>query len=215
MPKFNLLLVDDHKVLRHGIVALLNKNNVAKKIFEAGDGQQALDICNKHKDIEIATLDINLPDMSGIEVTKKMKRQFPDIEIIALSMQDDQASIRNMLKAGASSYVLKSAGKTDILKAIKNTSRGKPFFSSEIAFKVLKPPSREDFSFNPEHATNLTNREIEILRLIASEYTNQEIADKLYISKRTVDTHRTNLLEKTDSKNTAGLVRYALKNNLA
>lgn len=215
MIKFNFLIVDDHEILRKGISEVLINNNFSKKIFEAENGQQALVKCNKHKDIEIVILDINMPDMDGIEATRKIKSQFPDIEIIALSMHDDQASIRSMLKAGASSYVLKSAGKTDLVKAIEYTSRGKPFFSSDVAFKVLQQPSGEDHTSTPDHSTNLTDREIEILRLIVYEYTNQEIADKLYISKRTVDTHRTNLLEKTGSKNTAGLVRYALKNELA
>lgn len=215
MAKFNILIADDHEVLRHGIATILNKNTTVNKLYEANNGLEALAKCNEHDDIDIILLDINMPDMDGIEATKQIKDQFPDIEIIALSMLDDRETIRNMLKAGASSYVLKSAGKTDINKAIENVSLGKPFFSDEIAFKVLNQPSPDDSPEKPENATHLTDRETEILRLIVNEYTNQEIADKLYISKRTVDTHRTNLLEKTGSKNTAGLVRFALKNDLA
>jgi DNA-binding NarL/FixJ family response regulator len=215
MAEFNILIVDDHAVLRHGIVTLLNKNTTVNWLYEAKNGLEALTKCNEHDDIDIVFLDINMPDMDGIEVTKELKKRHPDIEIIAFSINDDKETVRNMLKAGASSYVLKSAGKKDINKAIENASRGKPFFSDEIAFKVLEQPDTDDLPEKPDNSTHLTDREIEILRLIVNEYTNQEIADKLYISKRTVDTHRTNLLDKTSSKNTAGLVRYAIKNNLA
>ncbi len=215
MNKFNFLIVDDYEILRHGVATLLLNSNLANKVIEAENGQDALIKCNKHSDIDIVILDISMPDMDGIEATRKIKYHFPDIEIIVLSMRDDHATIRNILKAGASSYVLKNADKADLFKAIENVSEGKSFFSSEIASKVLKNPSGEIISQKLKDSTCLTDREIEILRLIVNEYTNQEIADTLYISKRTVDTHRTNLLNKTDSKNTAGLVRFALKNEIA
>lgn len=215
MTKFNFLIVDDYEILRHGLATLLLNNNFANKIIEAENGHDALNKCSKHSDIEIAILDISMPDMDGIEATQKIKHNYPDIEIIALSMHDDQASIRNILKAGASSYVLKNADKADLFKAIEKTSQGKSFFSSEIAPKILKNTSGEYISSNLKESTNLSDREIEILKLIVNEYTNKEIADMLYISKRTVDTHRTNLLNKTESKNTAGLVRFALKNEIA
>lgn len=215
MHKSSVLIVDDHEVLRHGIATILKDDNLVNMLYEANNGLQALSKCKEHEDIDIVLIDVNMPDMNGLEATKVIKEQFPEIEIVVLSMHDDKETIRNMLKAGASSYVLKSAGKTDIVKAIENSSKGKSFFSDEIAIKVLQQPAEDNLSEKPENSTNLTDREIEILRLIVNEYTNQEIADKLYISKRTVDTHRTNLLEKTESKNTAGLVRFALKNDLA
>lgn len=195
----------------------LQQHNLARTIYEAENGREALQRCHAEADIELVLLDINMPDMDGVEAAQKLKAHSPSVKIIALSMLDDEESIRNMLKAGASGYVLKSAGKDDIIQAIGNVSRGKPFYSEDVTFTVMKnygsPASAG--TGQGEGEAGLTSREVEVLQLIVDEYTNQEIADKLYISKRTVDTHRTNLLHKTDSKNTAGLVRYALSHNLA
>lgn len=214
MEKVNILIADDHEVMRDGIMMTLNQSELANKIYEAKNGRQALSKCNEHEDIDIVLLDINMPGMDGIEATQKIKDQFPDIEIIALSMRDDEESVRDMLKAGVSGYVLKSAGKADIIQAIEKISLGEPFYSQDLTFNLIDKYFVEGGSESSEHSTGLTDREIEIMRLIVNEYTNQEIAEELYISKRTVDTHRTNMLKKTDSKNTAGLVRFALRNDL-
>lgn len=215
MNKLNILIADDHEVIRDGIIMTLNQSNLANKLYEAENGRQALSRCREYKDIDIVLLDVNMPDMDGIEAAQKIKDQFPDIELIALSMRDDEDSVRDMLKAGVSGYVLKSAGKADIIQSIEKISLGETFYSQDLTLNLIENNSKEGASEFPEHSTELSDREIEILRLIVDEYTNQEIAEKLYISKRTVDTHRTNLLNKTDSKNTAGLVRYALRNDLA
>lgn len=215
MEKINLLIVDDHQIMRDGIVSTLREREEINKIYEASNAKEAISECRSYADINVVLMDVNMPDMDGIEATSNIKDLFSDIEIIALSMLTDEESIRNMLKAGASSYVLKSAGRSDLLQAIHNIMDGKPFFSHEVTFQVMKGHTNSNIMSVKDDTDDLTQREIEILQLIVGEYTNQEIAVKLYISKRTVDTHRTNLLQKTDSKNTAGLVRYALKNNLA
>lgn len=214
MNKLNILIADDHEVMRDGIMMTLDQSDLADNLYEAENGLEAFSRCKEHEDIDIILLDINMPDMDGIETTKKIKDHFPDIEIIALSMHDDEDSIRDMLKAGVSGYVLKSAGKADIIQAIEKVSCGDPFYSQDVTLNLIEKKSGGVGSELSEHSTELTEREIEILRLIVDEYTNQEIADRLYVSKRTVDTHRTNMLKKTDSKNTAGLVRYAIKNDL-
>lgn len=153
--------------------------------------------------------------MNGVEVAEQIKNRHPDMEIIVLSMLKDGESIRKVLKAGVSGFVLKDAGKSDLLQAIENVKQGKPFYSEEVTFKFMKDyGGGGNYSSEAEEPVDLTEREVEILKLIAKEFTNQQIADKLHISKRTVDTHRTNLLQKTNSKNTAGLVRYALKNDI-
>lgn len=215
MEKQNILIADDHEVIRDGIQIALQQHDLTDNIYEAENGDEALEQCRDHANIDLVLLDISMPDMDGIEAAQQIKDQFPDVEIIALSMLNDEESIRNMLKAGASGYVLKSAGRADIIEAIEKVSQGKPFYSEEVTFKVMKHYSNPESTKTIDQDSDLTEREIEILQLIVNEYTNQEIADKLYISKRTVDTHRTNLLQKTNSKNTAGLVRYALNHDLA
>lgn len=214
MEHLNILVADDHQIMRDGISSILKEQEEINHIYEAATGEEALKKCREKEDIDIVLLDISMPDMNGIEAAEKIKNDFPDLEIIALSMMKEEESIRNMLRAGASAYVLKSAGKPDLIQAIRNIREGKPFYSEEVTFQIMKKFKDSESAEQAKKNEDLTNREIEILQLIAEEYTNQEIADKLYISKRTVDTHRTNLLRKTNSKNTAGLVRYAIKNDL-
>lgn len=217
MNTLNILIADDHEIMRDGILATLRDEGIVNQIYQAADGQEALSKCRAHSDINIILMDINMPDIDGITLTETIKDQYPDIDIIALSMLKDEQSIRKMLKAGASGYVLKSSGKVDLVQAIKNISEGEPFYSDEVTFQVMKGlhSGRPGEPTDPaDNDTQLTDREIEVLQLIVEEHTNQEIADMLYISKRTVDSHRSNLLQKTNSKNTAGLVRFALKHNL-
>lgn len=215
MKSINILVADDHQIMRDGILSLLDEEEAVNNIYEASTGREALKKCQEHNEIDVVFLDISMPDMDGIKAAEKIKEAFPGLEIIALSMLKDDESVRKMLKAGASGYVLKSAGKTDLLKALENIRDGKPFYSEEITFQIMKNYIDSRTQTSKNNSTDLTTREIEILQLIVEEHTNQEIAERLYISKRTVDTHRTNLLQKTNSKNTAGLVRYALKNDLA
>lgn len=210
----NILIADDHEVMRDGIEAVIGNESIVDRIFNAETGKEALEKCKNKGNIDAIILDINMPDMDGIVAAKTIKERFPDIDIIALSMRNDEESIRNMLQAGASAYVLKDAGKRDLVQALHNVKDNKPFYSQEVTFKIMKHFADSNSQKNRQSTTDLTDREIEILQLISDELTNQEIADKLYISKRTVDTHRTNLLNKTNSKNTAGLVRYALQNGL-
>lgn len=214
MNKINILVADDHEVMRDGITSTLIEEEIVNTIYEASNGKETLATCQAHDDIDIVLLDISMPDMDGIEAASRIKEEHPNIEVIAFSMLDDIEFIRKMLKAGASGYVLKNAGRSDLVQAIRNVSKGNPFYSNDVTMRIMKGISSSESPKIENSPISLTDREIEILQLIAQEYTNQEIADKLYISKRTVDTHRTNLLQKTNSKNTAGLVRYAIRNNL-
>lgn len=214
MDSTNILVADDHEIVRDGIISILDREENIDTLYEAANGKEAISKCREHDDIDIVILDISMPDMDGIETAEKIKNIYPHIEIIALSMLKDEESIRKMLQAGASGYVLKSSGKPDLIQAIKNIKEGKPFYSDEVTFHVMKKFTENETETKTKEQEELTKREVEILQLIAKEYTNKEIGEKLYISKRTVDTHRTNLLRKTNSKNTAGLVRYAIKNDL-
>ena len=160
-------------------------------------------------------MDIDLKGSSGILATQKVKALYPGVKILAISMHGEHNYIMKMIEAGATGYILKNAGKDEMLMAIESVVKGGSYFSSDVSAELFKQLQQHSDKTKAEHQAPLTKREVEILRLIAQEFSNAEIAEKLFISIRTVDTHRRNLIEKLEVKNTAGLVRYALKNGLA
>lgn len=214
MANINILLADDHDIVRDGIKSLLEDEIGFQIAAESSNGKEALEVC-REQDIDLIIMDINMPEMTGIEATEKIKEEFPDIKILALTMMDEDQHIRDMIKAGASGYILKSSDRAELVDAIKTILDGRHYFSNDATHSVMmdlvKGTSKEQRAAVPDE---ITARELEILELIVKEHTNQEIAEKLYISPRTVDAHRRNLLQKTGAKNTAGLVTYAFKHNL-
>lgn len=215
----SVLLVDDHQIIRDGLRALLMDVSEVQILGEAENGRQALDFLAKQA-VDVVIMDVNMPEMNGVDATTQIMTLFPDTPVLCLSMHDEIEYISKMLQAGASGYILKNSGKEELVMAITKVHNGEKYFSSEVSYAMmmtyiggLNNPSQQKLSTN-KYAVQLTKREVEIIRLIASEMTNQEIADKLNISLRTVDTHRRNLLQKLGVKNTAGLVRYAIQNNL-
>lgn len=211
--KFTLLLVDDHKMIRDGIKSHLAASNF-EVVGEAENGQEGLDFLDQNK-VDVVMTDILMPVMNGIEMTKAIKDKFPDQYVIALSMMGESQHIKQMLAVGVSGYLLKNCGEEEIHKALEKVVQGETYYSPEVTQIILdnmrgvrKKPSSMTLQ------TSLTTREKEVLSLILKERTNQEIADELFISIRTVDAHKRNLLEKTGSRNVAGLVLHALENNL-
>lgn len=217
-----VMIVDDHKMVRDGIKASLAPANEIEIVDEADSEREALVKIADHPTLDVVIVDISLGESSGIEITKIVAQKHPNIRILALSMHDEINHIANMLEAGAIGYVLKNTGMNELIEAIKTVAAGENYFSKEVSATMMSSFMRRKGDIVAgRHSVNqassledLTKREIEILRLIAEEYTNQEIADKLFISPRTVDTHRRNLILKLDAKNTAGLVRFAIKHNL-
>ena len=206
-----IMLVDDHNIIRDGIRVLLEDEIGFHITAEAENGKEAVKACEDH-DFDLIIMDISMPKMNGIEATEKIKKEYPDIKILALTMMDEDQHIRKMIEAGASGYILKSSGKEELVDAITSILDGKHYFSQDAAFSVMMDLVKGEGK--PTSLGNLTEREREVLELIVKEYTNQEIADELFISIRTVDSHRRNLLQKTGAKNTAGLVMYAIRHNL-
>lgn len=208
MSLLKILVVDDHKMIRDGIKSMLQEEKEYLIVGEASNGKQALDIL-EDIDIDVVIMDINMPEMNGVECTTEIKKNYPNTKVLALTMHDEELYLVKMMEAGAVGYILKDLGKDELLKAIKEIANGKSYFSPEITISVIKeltsPSKQYEQCNNP-----LTSRELEVLELIVQEFSNHEIAHKLSISIRTVDAHRRNLLEKTDSKNTAGLVKFAL-----
>ncbi len=210
--KIHILIVDDHKMFRDGIRALLEKEHWIKVLPDAESVETIAESLDKNR-VDVILMDIDMGVFSGIDATAIIKKQHPGVNILAISMHGEHNYIIKMIEAGATGYVLKNAGKEEMLNAIKSIAAGDSYFSKEVSvqiFEHLNNPHGE----KEKNKVLLTNRETEVLKLIAQEYSNAEIADRLFISIRTVDTHRRNLIEKLGVKNTAGLVRYALKNGL-
>lgn len=213
MSHVKILLVDDHDIVRDGIRALLDSEVGFNIVAEAVNGVQALEACKEH-DIHLAVMDINMPEMNGIEATEQIKEQHPDVKVLALTMMDEDEHIRNMIKAGASGYILKSSDKDEFIDAITTILDGRHYFSEDTTKRVMMDLVQSSAQQDEPDPAQITPREREVLELIVDEYTNQQIADELNISIRTVDAHRRNLLEKTGAKNTAGLVTYAIRHDL-
>jgi len=210
MKKVDIYLVDDHSLFREGLKLLLSNLDFIGKIFEANNGEEFINGL-KNNPVDIALLDIEMPVMNGIEAAKRAREIQPSIKILALSMYSDKNYYLSMIDAGACGFLLKNSNFEEVEKAITDICNDKSYISIEILNDILKNPGKASYNaFNNE----LTERETEVLLLICKGFTNNEIADKLVLSKRTVDKHRENLLQKTQSKNTANLVIFAIKNGL-
>jgi len=213
MANVKVLLVDDHEIVRDGLKTLMDSQHGLDIVAEAEDGSEAVEACQKYE-IDLIIMDINMPGMDGIEATKKIKETCPDVKVLALTMSDSDVHIRKMIEAGASGYILKNAGREELKKAIQAIMNDQHYFSDKATQSVMMELVRSKGKQKGVGPSEMTDRELEVLGLIVKEYTNQEIAKKLFISVRTVDAHRRNLLQKSGARNTAGLVRYALENGL-
>lgn len=217
MEPIRLFLVDDHKLIRDGIKAHFDEDDRFIIVGEASNGLEALEQL-KTIETDVILMDINMDVMDGIECTTQVSQNFPDIKVLALTMLAENQHIKEMLKAGALGYMLKNATEQEIKQGISAVFKGSSFYSPEVTQTVMNslssPISTKKKKSRFEPQIPLTKREKEVLLLIIKEYSNQEIADELFISKRTVDAHKRNLLEKTGSKNVAGLVMYALNNQI-
>ena len=213
MANIKILLADDHKIVRDGIKLMLQPITGIEVVAEANNGNEVMEILDR-TGIDLIIMDINMPGMDGIQAARKVKERMPDTKILALTMSNDDLNIRQMIQAGASGYIMKSAGRNELKEAISEIMEGRHYFSTEAAQSVLMDLVKgKGRSSEPEYV-HITNRELEILGLIIKEFTNQEIAEKLFISSRTVDAHLRNLLQKTGARNTAGLVKYAFQHNI-
>ena len=214
MQKIKIIIVDDHKMFRDGIRALLEKEKNMEVVADAKDANELISIL-KNTTPDIILMDIDMGETNGIDATIEVKKNYPDINILALSMHGEHNYILKMLEAGATGYILKNAGKEEMLTAILSVASGDSYFSREVSSRLIEYLNKPKVNIkNTDKDIPLTNREIEILKLIAQEYSNSEIAEELFISIRTVDTHRRNLIEKLGVKNTAGLVRFAIRKGL-
>jgi DNA-binding NarL/FixJ family response regulator len=211
MEKLNLLIVDDHKLFREGLKLLLVNLEEIGEIWEAQDGEVFLEMIKTCKP-DLVLMDIEMPRVNGIEATSRALEVYPDLKIMALSMYGDEEYFQKMVDAGVCGFLLKNSDFSEVRKAITTAVQGNNYFTEEILYRLVnrfktKPPQEDP-------AVALSDRELEVLMLICKGYSNQEIAEKLFISKRTVDHHRASLLTKTDTRNAASLVIYAIKHKM-
>lgn len=213
VPRTNLLLVDDHQMVVEGLKTLLKTDVAVRVVAQASSGAEALRRLREHPEIQVALVDLNMPQMSGVELTRHIRVDFPAVRVLALSMFHDHASVLEVLAAGGAGYLLKNTSKAELSAAIGNVAAGRTHFSQEVGETLLQNldvPARR----GTVPLVDLTTREREVLRLVAEEKSNQDIAEALFISERTVETHRRNMLAKTNSKSMVGLIQYAIKHKL-
>lgn len=214
--KIKIVIADDHQIFIEGIKSLIKDSEKVLLVGEARDGETLLHVL-KAKSPDVVLMDVNMPKMSGIEASKKIRLLFPDIKILGLTMSDDADSVSEMMRAGALGYLLKTTSKAELISAIVHVYNGEKYLSAEMSMKLIEKMfddnEKEEVVRTPRKA-DITKRELDIVRLIAQEMTNVEIAKKLNNSPMTIITHRKNLLRKLGVKNTAGLVKYAVMNGL-
>jgi DNA-binding NarL/FixJ family response regulator len=210
MDKIRIIIADDHQLFRNGLKILLNSFHDFEVIAEASNGEEFLRLLKSTK-ADIALMDINMPEMDGIEATRKGIKIDPDINIIALSMYGEEEYYYKMVDAGAKGFLLKDSDISEVRDAILTVVKGGSYFSQELLYHVIQKIKHRE---HESKSANLSKREKEILLKICEGLSNQEIAETLFISKRTVDKHRANLLGKTNSKNTASLILFAIRNKL-
>lgn len=209
--KTKVIIVDDHTLFRNGLSLLLNSFDDIEVVDEASNGKEFIDNLGKI-DVDVILMDIDMPEMNGIDATKIAIEKYPELKIITLSMYGEGEYYYKMINAGVKGFLLKNSDINEVKKAIQVVAEGSTYFSEEILYNIVKNiRSINVIESNPD---DLSKREIEILVQICKGLSNKEIAELLNISKRTVDKHRENLLSKTHSKNTANLVMYAIKNKI-
>ncbi|NGP77308.1 response regulator transcription factor [Balneolaceae bacterium YR4-1] len=209
MAKIKVLIADDHEILRFGISTFLNSAENIDVVGEASSGDECIELF-KEKNPDVCVLDISMPGKNGIETTKAIREIDPNVKVLILSMHIDKAILDQVLEAGINGYLLKDTEKTELLHGIESIAKGQQVFSDPIQKLITK--SYLNGGRTPHDS--ITSRELEVLQLIVEGYSSKLIADKLNISPRTVDTHRGNIMQKLNIPNAAGLVRYAMENDL-
>lgn len=214
MAKIKVLVADDHAIVREGVRMILAREPDIEVVGEAGDGQQALDQVATLRP-QVVVMDISMPGMGGIEATQRVRAEHADVQVLALTMHEDESYVFQLLRAGAAGYVLKRAAAQDLVQAVRAAARGEAFLYPSVARKVVEDYLRRvEAGEERERYDGLTTREKEILTLIAQGLSNQQIAGQLYISIKTVQTHRAHILEKLGLHDRTELVRYAIRKGL-
>ena len=212
--KIDVVITDDHKLFRKGMRSLLGDFDFINKLYEAGNGRELLELLEKTTPKpDVILLDLRMPEMDGMEANKKLKELFPEIKVIVLTMENDEQFILHLINEGVNGYLMKNADPDELEQALKKVVENDFYFTDDISALVFR-----NFISGKKNVhikdTTLTVREIQVLELICKEHTAAEIAEKLALSVRTIEGFRRKLLDKTGTKNMAGLVVYAIKNKI-
>lgn len=212
----NIILVDDHHIVRQGIRTLLEIESDLNVVGETDQKEGLLELLLREPAVDVIVMDINMPDTDGLTLTKQIRSLYPKIRIIVLSMMDHEKYASQAFEAGATAFLVKNVSRDELLFAIRFAAQGEIYICSEISLKLLQQAMKVNPSIPNLNAEDLqiNNREMEILTLTADGFTNQEIAERLFTSKRTVEGYRQSLIEKTGVRNTAALIKYAYQNGL-
>ncbi|SFQ67704.1 response regulator [Hymenobacter arizonensis] len=213
-----ILLADDHTILRDGIRALLSADADLDVVGEASNGTEVLAILETTQ-VDVVLMDVQMPVLDGFATVPELRQRFPEVKVLVLTMLDHENYVSRMFEAGAMGYVLKNAAISEITYAIRTVAAGNSFLCTEIGLSMLYKAVNRTSTIHPEEngapvGAELTARELEVLKLIAEGMTNGEISDKLFTSKRTIETHRQNIIAKTQAKNTAALIKLAVSRGL-
>lgn len=211
MKRVSILIADDHQLFRAGVRHLLRSVDDLQVIGETRSGKETITFCESHQP-DMVLMDIDFPDMDGVEITKIIKHANSKIKILALSMHEEDNYVVDMFKGGVSGYVVKDASLEELVRAIRAIRDGNSYFSKNISKSFFEQKhNRNKLLQESRKKASVTERELEILKYVTDELTNKEIAERLFISPRTVETHKRNLMQKLQVKNTVGLVKYYLK----
>ena len=207
----NVLIADDHQLIIDGLKTIMEDAEDIQIVAEAKDGYQVLKVLEETPDIHVILMDINMPKLDGLDCTRQVHKRFPEVKVIALTQYSEKRFVKRMIKNGASGYILKDSERDVLIKAIRTVHEGEKYFCDRLSFQLASQELKmqDTKSLFPK----LSERETEILKLICREFSSQEIADQLFISFHTVESHRANLMLKAGAKNTAGLVRWAVEND--
>jgi DNA-binding NarL/FixJ family response regulator len=211
--KTRVLLADDHALVRSGLRMLLDRQPDIEVVAEAGDGAEAVKLALS-EDIDLAILDVSMPRLTGLQAAAELRSQRPDLHVLILSMHDNEQYFFEALKAGAAGYVLKSAAERDLVEACRSSMRGEPFLYPAAVTALVRDYLDRASRGEATPKDPLTPRELEVVKLIAEGHTTDEIAELLVISKKTVERHRANILEKLEMRNRVELTRYAIRHGL-
>jgi DNA-binding NarL/FixJ family response regulator len=209
MKDIKVLLVDDHQIILDGIKSLLDNTPGINVVATANDGKEAINTLGILT-VDVVLMDIDMPNLNGIDATQQIQRKFNEVKVIMLTMHSESTMIKQLIDIGASGYLLKNSNKEELLDAIQKVAKGEKYFSPEVTISLLN--KKEDKT--KKSTIDFTKRELDVIKLLADGFTNKEIGDKLFISHRTVDTHRTNIMKKIGVNNVASLISYAIKNQL-
>lgn len=213
LPTLKILLVDDHQIVLDSLKMLFTSIEGIHIVGILTDSRRVIPFLKDHE-VDLVISDLHIPHLSGIDLTLQIKREHPHVKILLLTMAEDSPTIREAIQAGINGYVLKKSGREELERAIRAIMAGKRYYSDDVIDELSHTHAAELNGYTPTDIQHLTSREIEVLKLIAQEYSTQQIAEKLFISIPTVETHRRSLMQKLNVKSVVGMTKYAMNHKL-